>query len=150
MLPRNPFQYMTSTSWWGASRQAQTAGRSTKHLTSPLQKHQGNERQDRGSVSPEESRRCDSAKCSVRSWNRKRTLGENWGVRNESIVQLFFFKFIYSFLRETETVWCEQGRGRERRRERIPSRLCTISTEPDMGPKPTGLTRLSHPGTPSL
>ena len=28
---------------------------------------------------------------------------------------------------------CEQGRGRERRRERIPSRLCTVSMEPDAG-----------------
>ena len=33
----------------------------------------------------------------------------------------------------------EQGRGRkrERERERIPSRLCTISTETDMGFEPT-------------
>ena len=36
--------------------------------------------------------------------------------------------FIYLFLRE-----CEQGRGRERKRERISSRLCTVSTEPDVG-----------------
>ena len=27
---------------------------------------------------------------------------------------------------------CKQGRGRERERERIPSRLCTVSSEPDV------------------
>ena len=56
----------------------------------------------------------------------------------------------------------EQGRGRERRRERIPSRLHTVSVEPDTGLDPmnceavTGaeisgrpLNRLSHPGAPS-
>ena len=31
----------------------------------------------------------------------------------------------------------EQGRGRERRRERIPSRLCAVSVEPDLGLEPT-------------
>ena len=31
----------------------------------------------------------------------------------------------------------ERERGRERRRERIPSRLCTVSAEPDGGPDPT-------------
>ena len=40
----------------------------------------------------------------------------------------FFFKFIYLFLRV--------GRGRERERERTASRLCTVSTEPDMGLEP--------------
>ena len=28
---------------------------------------------------------------------------------------------------------CEQGRGKERGRERIPRRLCTHSVEPDVG-----------------
>ena len=32
--------------------------------------------------------------------------------------------------RETECKW---GKGKERGRQRIPSRLCTISTEPDAG-----------------
>ena len=40
------------------------------------------------------------------------------------------FKFIYLFLREGEH---KQGRERKRKRERIPSRLCTVSTEPNMG-----------------
>ena len=31
---------------------------------------------------------------------------------------------------------CKQGRGKERGRERIPSRICTVSTEPDVGLKP--------------
>ena len=44
-------------------------------------------------------------------------------------VFLFFFKFTY-FDRERE-----QRRGRERGRERIPERLCAVSTEPDMGLK---------------
>ena len=52
-------------------------------------------------------------------------------------------------------------RGRERRRERIPSRLCVVSTEPDGGLKPPNheimtwaktkswmLNRLSHPDAP--
>ena len=39
-------------------------------------------------------------------------------------------KFNLFILRE-----CEQGRGRERERERerIPSKLCSVSTEPDVG-----------------
>ena len=56
----------------------------------------------------------------------------------------------------------EQGRGREQRRERIPSRLCTVSTQPDTGlglttreimtwvkTKSRTLNWLSHPGTPT-
>ena len=31
----------------------------------------------------------------------------------------------------------ERGRGRERSGERIPSRLCAVSTEPNVGLKPT-------------
>ena len=31
----------------------------------------------------------------------------------------------------------KQGRGRERGRERIPSRLCAVNTEPDVGLEPT-------------
>ena len=42
---------------------------------------------------------------------------------------LLFLMFIL-FLRDSER---EQGRGRERGRERIPSRLCIISAEPDAG-----------------
>ena len=40
------------------------------------------------------------------------------------------------FLRERQSLR-EQGRGRERGRERIPSWLLTASTEPDSGPDPT-------------
>ena len=49
----------------------------------------------------------------------------------EHFLLLYFFMFI---LREQESVHTyEQGRGRERERGRIPSRLHTISTEPYMG-----------------
>ena len=42
--------------------------------------------------------------------------------------------FIIYFERERERE-NQQGRGRERRgeRERVPSRVCTVSTEPDKG-----------------
>ena len=39
---------------------------------------------------------------------------------------IFFFKCLFIFERE-------QRRDRERGRYRIPSRLCTVSVEPDMG-----------------
>ena len=42
---------------------------------------------------------------------------------------------LFIFEREREQVH-EQGRGRERWGERIPSRLCTVSSEPDMGLEP--------------
>ena len=76
---------------------------------------------------------------------------------------LFLFSSFYLFiLRERE-----QGRGRERERERgrerIPSRLHTLSAEPDVGLEVTNreivtwaesksqmLNRLSHPGAPKL
>ena len=38
-------------------------------------------------------------------------------------------------MRETETA--QVGRGRERGSEKIPSRLCAVGAEPDMGLKPT-------------
>ena len=44
----------------------------------------------------------------------------------------FFFKFI---LGEGERACTQAGEGRER--ERTPGRLCTVSTEPDMGLDPT-------------
>ena len=68
-----------------------------------------------------------------------------------SVFHLFFFlfKFIYLFLRERE----QAGEGQ---RERIPSRLCTVSTEPNMGLEPTNwdhdpsqnqtVNQLSHAG----
>ena len=47
----------------------------------------------------------------------------------------FFFKFIY-FERERERKRAPEGEGqRERERETIPSRLCTVSTELDVGLK---------------
>ena len=48
--------------------------------------------------------------------------------RKEAETLNFFFKLCFE--RETG---CEQGRGRERGRERIPSRLYAVSTEPDAG-----------------
>ena len=45
----------------------------------------------------------------------------------------FSFKFIYLFLRERERDRESTCRGGTERRDRIPSRLCTISTEPDAG-----------------
>ena len=69
-----------------------------------------------------------------------------------------FFSFLFSPLGETET-----GRGRERQRERISSRLCSVSAEPDLGLNPTNFeiitwaeikswmfNQLSHPGAPTL
>ena len=47
---------------------------------------------------------------------------------------LFFFLFVYLVLRERAS---KQEWGRERERERIPSRLCTVSAEPDLGPELT-------------
>ena len=47
---------------------------------------------------------------------------------------LFFLKFIYLFLREREREReSTSGGGTERRRDRITSRLRTISAEPDVG-----------------
>ena len=46
-----------------------------------------------------------------------------WG---KKIIYMFLFIF------ERESV-CEQGRGRERGRQRIQSRLCADSNEPDVG-----------------
>ena len=48
-----------------------------------------------------------------------------------------FKKYFLFIFREKERA-CEQelGRGRERGRERIPSRLCTFSVEPDVGLNP--------------
>ena len=48
-------------------------------------------------------------------------------------IDFIFLMFIY-FEREIE---CKQGRDSERGRERIPSSLCTVSTELDMGLKLT-------------
>ena len=66
-----------------------------------------------------------------------------------------FFKFMY-FEKDRDGV---SGGGAERGRERIPSRLCTASTEPDSGlelkklgdhdlsqNQKSTLNRLSHPG----
>ena len=41
----------------------------------------------------------------------------------------FFFKFYLFILRETEIAH-KQGKGRDRGREGIPSRLCTVSVDP--------------------
>ena len=46
------------------------------------------------------------------------------------VLRMIFFMFYLYILREIEH---KQGRGRQRGRERIPSRLCTVSIEPDAG-----------------
>ena len=48
-------------------------------------------------------------------------------------LQLSFFVCLFGE-RERQHM---QGRGRERRSERIPSRLCAVSEEPDVGLHPT-------------
>ena len=48
----------------------------------------------------------------------------------------FFLVFIYLFLRDRERERTHIGR-RGAERERIPSRLCTVSTEPETGLKLT-------------
>ena len=48
-------------------------------------------------------------------------------------IQILILNFIYLFLIEREYT----QEGRERRRERIPSRLRAASTEHDMGIEPT-------------
>ena len=78
---------------------------------------------------------------------------------NFNFRQFFFFFFLSLFIylfreRESACAWEQQREG-----ERIPSRLPTVSTEPDVGLKLTNheimtwaetkswtLTRLSHPG----
>ena len=66
------------------------------------------------------------------------------------IVMIFLSLFI---LRETERERVGEGQ-RERRTQRIPSRLCTVSADPNRGPKAQNheimtqtLNQLSHPGT---
>ena len=74
-------------------------------------------------------------------------------------ISLFLSSFIY-FERERESM-CKWGRGKERGRERIPSRLHTTSAEPDAGLQLTErwdhdlsqsqmLNQWSHPGAPLL
>ena len=63
---------------------------------------------------------------SVKKYFRKSTQSSNF--------DHFFFKKYVFILREKEH---NQGRGRERGRERIPSRLHTVSTELDTGLEPT-------------
>ena len=71
-------------------------------------------------------------------------------------IYFIYFKLCIYFERERQ---CEWGRGRERGKERIPSRLLTVSTEPDEGfdlTKPWDhdlsqiLNQLSHPGAPGI
>ena len=56
-------------------------------------------------------------------------------------ISFFFKKMAISFCFEGLFIYFErvreQGRGRERGRERIPSRLRVVSTEPDAGHDPT-------------
>ena len=51
------------------------------------------------------------------------------------VVKVFFFKFIYLFW-EREHEWAQAGEG-QKEGDGIPSRLCAISTEPDVGLEPT-------------
>ena len=49
--------------------------------------------------------------------------------------------FIY-FEKEREAM-CNWGKGKERGKERILSRLCAVSTEPDVGLNPTNRERVT-------
>ena len=63
----------------------------------------------------------------------RRQLGDS--LRNHTAF-LLFEKFHYLFLRERERErarTCEEGKGRERGRDRIPCRLPDASAEPDLG-----------------
>ena len=42
----------------------------------------------------------------------------------------FFEVYLFTLERQRQSEW---GRGRERGRKRIPSRSCTVSTEPNVG-----------------
>ena len=72
-----------------------------------------------------------------------------------------FFKCLFIFERERETACARVEGQRQRVRQRIPSRLHAVSTEPDAGLEPMNheimtwgeiksqtLNQLSHPGTP--
>ena len=50
---------------------------------------------------------------------------------------LFFNVYLFVFERERERERIQVVEGRERRGERIPSRLCPMSAEPDVGLEPT-------------
>ena len=72
------------------------------------------------------------------------------------LVSLFFFEVLLIYFEREKA--CEQGRGRERGRERIPSRIHVVSAEPDVGLnvmshelKSSQMhNQLSHPSAPSL
>ena len=103
----------------------------------------------------------------IKVMNETHTLGKPWFLFWDFcaflyglflFLSFFFYKCLFIF--ETESA----SRGEaERKRERISSRLCTVSTEPDEGLNLTNheimtwaeiksqtLTRLSHPCTPRL
>ena len=60
-------------------------------------------------------------------------------VRSSWIWSLFYFLKIFMYVLQESERPCEQGRGRERRREKIPSRLYRVSTELDAGLELTNL-----------
>ena len=73
-------------------------------------------------------------------------------------LKIFFFEFIFEREREQAQV----GEGQIERRQRIPSRVCAVSAEPDVGLelmnheimtsveiKSQTLNQLSHPGAPN-
>ena len=59
-------------------------------------------------------------------------LTPKWKTSLDAFFTICFFNVYLFILREKERER-EQGRGRHRGRERIPSRLYTVSTEPDVG-----------------
>ena len=68
-----------------------------------------------------------------RSWDERDTEVDAVGTFVVVLNLFFFFKWLF-ILKEREQV--SRG-GTERGRERIPSRLHTVSTEPDTGLEPT-------------
>ena len=67
-------------------------------------------------------------------WNFRNKADEpmGGGERGKQPMRDSFLMFILFILRERERER-EQGWGRKRRREKIPSRLHTVSTEPEVG-----------------
>ena len=98
----------------------------------------------------------------MKHWELSYIVSEDakWYSYLEKNFQVFFFSLFISRERRRKEEW---GRGRKRGRDRIPSRLCTISSEPHAGLYPTNceimtwakikswtLNWLSHPATPQV
>ena len=107
-------------------------------------------------VSPESNVGLNLTNHEIMTWAEIQSWTLNWPSHPGALG--IYFKFMYLFLREREH---EQRRGSKGGRERIPSRLCTVSPEPSAGLKPMNreimtsaeiksrtFNQLSHPGAP--